>query len=282
MKRNRRWIVPTFLSLGLVMMVGFQNCGQLNPSAFAVSTQASLERHSASDSEILSRLFASGNLVAWASAGSSIVTSSAGIATSVQPLGVASLTLAADGTGPSYVNNRTSSLFGFTSTANLKTSASASLMVSDQFAVVALISGTPSGQIFSIQSSPGVSDMSVVANSGLLTAANTVDTSNYASVKQTMAQSGLIVVAASFGTSVNAVLTQVQGVAPVATVVVSGSVSTTSSLQRRFILGNPSGTSSFELRELILFNQSLSAGELNAVSRYIASKWGVTNLNYLP
>ena len=264
------------------MMLGFQNCGQLNPSAYAVSTQATLERHSASDSEILSRLFASGNLIVWASAGTSVVTSSAGIATSVQPLGVASIALSAEGTGPSYTSNGLSSLFGFSSTANLKTAGTESAMVSDQFSVIALISGTPSGQIFSIQSSPGVSDMSLAASSGLLTAANTVNTSNYASLKQTMAQSGLMVVAASFGTSVNSVLTQVQGVAPVATVVVNGSVTSTSSLQRRFIVGNSAGTSSFQLRELILFNQSLNAGELNAVSRYIANKWGVTNLSYIP
>jgi hypothetical protein len=263
-----------------VLLGTFQNCANIKPSAKSVMDQASIETRAESDRRVFGKYLNENSLKVWVSARESVVVAPAGVISSMEGVKTYTLPLAPLGPGPQF---DTGERLRFSAGQNLVTDAADVKMRSDRYSIIAVVDTTAVGRLASVQVSAGVQDLAIFGDGTKYWMSRTSSNGNSVTVEAPINSSSLHVIAASFGLEASEVLGQLHGTPISASATNVGAPVASTYSTRRLMLGDSSGgTSNFRLREVMVFTEALSQHELNAFSRLIGEKWGVTDLEYVP
>lgn len=277
---KRRWLGALAVGAGLLTCASaFQNCANIKPSAKSVRDQASIEAREAGDKIVFDKYLGEASLKVWVSAQESVVTAPATLITHVFGLKDYTLRLAPDGPSPRL---GVPPSFQFEAAQNLKSDGVDLKMRADKYSFIAIFDRAATGRLLSVQVGNSDQDFSIVSDGAKFKISRSSAPGHSTSVEGPINSSSLQVVAGSFGLDATENFAQVNG-APITSsaTIVGAPVASTYSL-RRLVLGDPSGTTNFRVREVMVFTEFLDQRELNAFSRLLGEKWGVTDLEYVP
>ena len=287
------------LALGLVVLLLpalmlFQNCAQLKPAEVAVDSQASIEIRAAQDSVNMAQLFSDGRMKGWYSAAESVIDKTGATVTAVHSLDTghgAKITLSAGATPPTYQATAAGQPAALLFSGAASLSSNDPSLLSDSYSIVAVLeSGTAAqpqmaGKLFSFAAAAGTQELLMRATSstsGQLVSSEHLssagNTNVWGSAINLNTTSNPVVLASSFGASWASVEIQVNGYEPSTSPTYIGNPSASTSSQRQVVIGDPGGATTLHLHEMMIFAGALTPGELNSVSRFLGTKWGVTNI----
>jgi hypothetical protein len=268
-------------ALVLVLITGaFQNCANIKPSAKSVLDQATIETRSESDQKVFAKYLNENSLKVWVSARDSVVTAPASVVSAVYGVKGYTLPLAPEGPGPLL---EAGVGIKFSAAQRLISDVTDLKMRSDHYSIVAVVDTSATGRLVSVQVSPGAQDFAIFGDGSKYWMSRTSSNGNSVTFEAPINSSGLHVLAASFGLEAGDVQAQFYGTPIKGSPTLVGAPVASTFSSRRLMLGDSSGGNSyFRFREVMVFTEALEQRELNAFSRLVAEKWGVTDLPYVP
>ena len=273
------------LATGLFAVFAFQNCGQLTPSPTAVLEQATANLEQTSDAQTIATVTQSPNLVFWISAQNPSLPATSPALAAIQSQSPGALVLApvSGMLGPGIVTSQFLMLpmFAFTNVGAGSTQLSP-LLATSAFSVIALLEGPLDGELYSINSgTPAVDDLSLSMASGSFVVSHSTDAGDSETLSvATSALSGPVVVAVSYGATLGDLKILVNGLMAQTSVVTTGSPAANTNVLRQLVIGGAS--SSLRVAEMMVVSSELAPYQLNSLSRYIANRWGDSNVIFDP
>ena len=287
-KATKPYFIGGALSMGLLLILGFQNCGELNPSLSAVAIQSSIESRLRDDRATLDRIMGSDTLKAWISTTDSNVTYDGTAITAVGSVDSTGVSLAptASTSGPGFVasSGLSARVMDFSGTKNLRSSLSETKLTGSAYSVVAVLEAPLSGRLISIIGNDfGTEELSITVASGKLRVNHVTTSANnsWAAVDLTTT-SGPIVIGASFEREPDKMSLQVNGSPVTLSIQTAGAPQNSSDTTRALVLGDSATAATMKLAEVYVFNKALTAGELNTVARFAGERNGFNGVAYDP
>jgi hypothetical protein len=275
--------VVAFVTLS-ILVLSFQNCGELQPSNSAVQAEASYEMKIRNDKAILARLLVDPKMNVWVSAKESdtLTQDAAGVSVAKSML-PAKLGMSMQGSpGPKLSPSAAlgNPVFDFSSGSSLAMLPEESVS-STSYSLIALIEGPSDGRLFSLTSGSAlIEELDFSMGSGIAKSMHYTDSGDYSILAKGPVPNSPTVVALTYGEDPMHFYMQINGVVVTSDIANLGTVAPVASAARQLILGN-TGTS-FRLAEVMMFSEELSQKELNTMSRFVAGRWGVAGVYYDP
>jgi hypothetical protein len=273
-----RPVAVFFLLASIMVVVAFQNCGQLMPGSSAVSAQSSRERQYRKDIATVARVTNSSALNLWISSRESSITKTGSAISAVASINSGGFPVTPPLTPPTLA---TSSLgvpmFSMPGGSTLVTN-SPNIFQSNAASFIMVVDAPFNGTLLRLSPNGYNEALTIEYASGTVRARHYFDDQNYESLSFIVGgTSGPLVIAASFGADLGALSLQINGHISTGDVINQGSPIAMSATGRALTVGDNAGT--LKVGEVMAVIAQLQPWELNAMSRFIGDKWGVAVYN---